>query len=347
MFILKLWAKECPPFLQALHFCYGIGSFVAPLITGPFLKEVLEEQSVANVSALNENFSANFSTTSTKFYPRPQDIDLIVPFSVSGTFATLVSIALLFLYIKHRETEEHPSRSDNSGRSVTITRRLNEKVRMVVIILTSTFLLFYMGIEQTIGHLLPTYAHDGPPGVSKETAAHIAALFWVTYTCFRLVAIILSAFLGMEMMLAFNTIGTIIASIILCVAQTSVPAFWLAAALMGVALSSTWGSTFGFLEYHFALSAKIVATLTVGAAIGSSCTPALIGYLMGLKITIFAWFPLFLSIITAFLFLSIVVVCKLYLYTEGMVERPGYKSQVSIISQQSKRGAITFKGIDS
>lgn len=37
VWVLEIWAEESGPFMQALHFTYGIGSFVAPLICEPFL----------------------------------------------------------------------------------------------------------------------------------------------------------------------------------------------------------------------------------------------------------------------------------------------------------------------
>lgn len=37
VWILEIWAEDSGPFMQALHFTYGIGSFVAPLICEPFL----------------------------------------------------------------------------------------------------------------------------------------------------------------------------------------------------------------------------------------------------------------------------------------------------------------------
>lgn len=37
VWILEIWEEKSGPFMQALHFTYGIGSFVAPLICEPFL----------------------------------------------------------------------------------------------------------------------------------------------------------------------------------------------------------------------------------------------------------------------------------------------------------------------
>lgn len=37
VWLLEIWQEESGPYMQALHFTYGLGSFVAPLICEPFL----------------------------------------------------------------------------------------------------------------------------------------------------------------------------------------------------------------------------------------------------------------------------------------------------------------------
>ena len=37
MFCIKIWSKNSPPYMQALHFSFAIGAFLAPLLARPFL----------------------------------------------------------------------------------------------------------------------------------------------------------------------------------------------------------------------------------------------------------------------------------------------------------------------
>ena len=86
-----------------------------------------------------------------------------------------------------------------------------------------------------------------------------------------------------------------------------------------------------YLESQFPVHGKIVATLTVGAAIGSSCTPAMIGCLMGIEVRMFAWFPIVFTLLFAIIFIVMYLTCKTVLYTEG---RKVSKSQVSTPSEK-------------
>ncbi|RWS16536.1 sodium-dependent glucose transporter 1A-like protein [Dinothrombium tinctorium] len=48
---LHLWGTESPPFIQALHFAFGFGALIAPLIAEPFLLEIEEKNSTNSTSS--------------------------------------------------------------------------------------------------------------------------------------------------------------------------------------------------------------------------------------------------------------------------------------------------------
>lgn len=341
IFILKLWGKECPPFLQALHFCYGFGSIITPLVAAPLLKE-----------DGTEHDSTSGITNSTKKVLTPDDIDLFVPYSFIGVCTSLAAAYMFTLYIMFRETTDHPSRNtpvyeSKNGEQVEVKKVVNPRVRLIVILLIAFFLVLYAGMEQTIGHLVPAFAHDGPLHLSKQVGAQISAVFWVTFTTFRFVAVIGSGILGTLTILIFNIITTIISSITMVVGQKSESAFWFSCAFMGVGLSSTWGSVFAFSESQFPVHGKIVATFTVGAALGSAVTPAVIGYLMGIENAVFAWFPLIFSILTAIIFALIFIICKTCLYKKDGDESSGHQDSPDTLGNDIIVLKVPSKEIES
>ena len=59
---LELWGRQSAPYMQALHFSFGLGAFVAPLIAAPFLSTL----PIATNGTLLDNVTnphANFTTT--------------------------------------------------------------------------------------------------------------------------------------------------------------------------------------------------------------------------------------------------------------------------------------------
>lgn len=253
-----------------------------------------------------------------------------------AVISAAVGLLFLAMFIFARETTDHPSRNapvveqSKDGSRVEVIRNVKPKMRIFVILLTSFFMLFYVGLEKTIGTFIPAFGHDGPLQLPKKSGALISAVYWITFTSFRLIAVFLSGIFGSLPVLIFNISITILATIFMCAIQTSEPVFWASCALIGIGLSSTWGSLFGFMESQFPLSGKIVSCFTVGACLGSSFVPAVIGMLMANNNEIFAWFCLVFSLLIALMFAVIYVICRTILFTE---ERRRFKSQISIISQ--------------
>lgn len=108
---------ENPPFMQALHFSFGLGAFIAPLIARPFLLEHPEEDeldlshNVTNVA--NDSFflHANYNSSSRREIEyTPQDVKLIYTYGIIGLYMAINTIIMMYLYINHRETTPHPSR---------------------------------------------------------------------------------------------------------------------------------------------------------------------------------------------------------------------------------------------
>ena len=50
MFALNLWGKESPIFMQTLHFMFGVGAMLIPLIAQPFLIETGDVESLKDSS---------------------------------------------------------------------------------------------------------------------------------------------------------------------------------------------------------------------------------------------------------------------------------------------------------
>lgn len=318
MFIIKLWAKECPPFLQALHFSYGVGSLIAPMLVEPFLKESEEPSELITYFMTDKNETFSVVTTQNITALTPDDIELIYPYFMVSIFITIVACGFLVMFIKHRVTDEHPSRKldeEQVEEGSTSIKVINPKVKTLVVAMTSTFTLIYVGLEANMGTFIPAYAHKGPLHVSKKTGAMMSSVYWLFFTCFRLVAVILSSMIGSTSILVLNLVNSLIGCALMIVSQHNVPLFWFACVYVGIGLSSTWGSLFGFIESQFAMTANIVTCFTVGACIGCSVFPAAVGYFIDIDTSIFVYFNVTFSIVVALLFVAIFFVCKHCLFS--------------------------------
>lgn len=152
------------------------------LIVEPFLKEDNEDDDNLIDNPIVSNGNAT-DVNVTKVELKPEDIQLIIPYSIIAVITAAVEVLLLFSYIFDRETTDHPSRNapvvkeSKDGKKVEVIRNVKPYVRIFVILLTSLFLLFYIGLEKTVGTFIPAFGHDGPLQLPKKSGAIISAIY--------------------------------------------------------------------------------------------------------------------------------------------------------------------------
>ena len=283
------------------------------MIVEPFLKESEDVDPITSNHTLigNETLSQNNPTL------KPNDIELIYPYYMVSIFTTFIAVCFLFMFIKYRETSEHPSRNErdldtDDGKGMKKVIRPN--VQILVVAMTSLFTCIYVGLEANIGTFIPAYSHKGSLHVSKKTGALMSSVYWLFFTSFRLVAVVLSSMIGSTTILVMNLTNSLIGCVLMIVSQNNVPLFWFACVYIGIGLSSTWGSLFGFIESQFAMTARHVTCFTVGACIGCSFFPAAVGYFIDIDTRIFVYFNVIFSIVVAMLFVAIFMVCNKCLF---------------------------------
>ena len=131
MLILKLWAADCPPFLQAVHLSYGVGAFLSPLWVKFFL---LMEPDLHFMEASENDFpeGGGHSPASTP-YTQSQwsslqgqwsnattmatvtrtplskynhlDVQLFYPFILTAVYPFMAAVLFIVLYFKYPENE--------------------------------------------------------------------------------------------------------------------------------------------------------------------------------------------------------------------------------------------------
>src|SRR5690348_6117501 len=107
--------KKCD---LALHFCFGLGALIAPLIARPFLLPL--ERSNVSLSteqpmSLNDNLYD--STTPLPSQYGSEDVMMVYPYGIIGFITLVPACYFLILYLFFRNTKPHPSRDseDESG----------------------------------------------------------------------------------------------------------------------------------------------------------------------------------------------------------------------------------------
>ena len=312
MFTLVLWGKENGPFMQALHFAFGLGCFHAPLLAKPFLLELLEPLSNVTTTVLGEDNA----TTDYHDFVFPEftvdDVALEVPYGVIAVFMMINAIIFTYLFMRFRETKPHPSRLENDVlEKLGGEFKVNPKSRATIIVLATLFMHVYCGLELAFGTLITSYAVKCDLKLDKATGAVMASVYWAFFTFFRLFAIFFADIIGAEKNIYFNFMLIALSNFFLIpFGNSNVYCLWAGIVLMGLGTSSIWASIFGFLEDYFPVTSGMTAAFSVAACLGQSVMPFIVGHFIDAYPPIFLWVTLGASTLLVVLFTSFSWLCK-------------------------------------
>jgi FHS family Na+ dependent glucose MFS transporter 1 len=308
MFMLHLWGKEVTPFLQALHFMYGVGAMISPVIAVPFLVEKEEEIDL---------HTENMNQTAVEEVFHPEDINLVPPYCIVAAVLALNAVFALIVWRMSPETPAHPSRDTQSmpetfkEKESSDTRSITTVWKIIVIILTLFFLHIYLGLEISFGSFMTAFAVKSGLGLSKADGAHLTTLFWSTFTLFRIITLMYLEKVGSEINIFMSLFAVLVANVILVpFGTTSVPMLWTGTAIIGIGLSSVYACTYGFLEEYFPLSPLVSALMTVSGILGEFVFPVVISSFIDDDPMIVMWVTLFCSIGCSIIFMMMSLICR-------------------------------------
>ncbi|CAG0917701.1 unnamed protein product [Notodromas monacha] len=302
--LLSLWEGGSAPYMQALHFFFGLGAFLTPLISEPFLSpDVNREQLLHNetVSFLLDNGTVSKVDA---HVDRDEVAAMIrIPYLMVMVWMVLVGLCFWHLALVHRCSgvmspfERRTSGSaaaaaaaaedDGEGEGGQQKTRQAPKVaralRWFTIFAMSMFFFFYVGMEVAYGQLVFTFAVTSGASLKKPEAAFLNSAYWGTYTATRLISIFVAVCVPpMVMMWVDFGVVTLAAAILLAGAET--PAgLWVGSALLGIGMASIFPTGIMWYESHVMVSSKIASVFLIGSAAGEMTVPYLSSVLMPLN----------------------------------------------------------------
>ncbi|KAI1286389.1 Major facilitator superfamily domain-containing protein 4A [Halotydeus destructor] len=269
VFILYMWGQASQPYMQATHFCFGLGGLVAPLLASPFLSagEAPIEGLAGNVTSAIENTC------------NPEALRIHIPYAMLGSACILSALFFLYLYCCHGNTEEHFSRHVKNDENGTADVKIDLMWKKVVVAITALFLFTLLGLEVGLGSFITSFAVMSDHHLTKQVGAYMTSLYWFTYTFFRLPAIPLIDKIGIHCSIVLELGITVIANMFLLPFGNSIVwCLWVGVALVGIGISTLWASLFILLESFFPVTSGIASFLTVSACLGEWVYPVIMGY---------------------------------------------------------------------
>ncbi|XP_072407930.1 sodium-dependent glucose transporter 1 [Chiloscyllium punctatum] len=277
LLILLVWGTEVGPYMQALHFSFALGAFVAPILAKPLLGTLQKTIDDSGNSLLNNTKNSTQSkfvgfmdvlkTTVSAFTP------FIWTYIVIGSFVLLISVSFFGIYLR---SSPNRNRAAVSSQDPPFAR-----YHTVILFFLFFFFFWYVGAEVAYGSYIFTYAKDFVH-FDDNRAAGLNSLFWGTFAAGRGLAIFLAACLYPGTLILLSLIGCIISSIILIMHYTSPIFLWVGTGLYGVSMAATFPSGVSWVKQYTNTTGKSAALFVFGAALGEMVVPALVGFLQGL-----------------------------------------------------------------
>ena len=240
---LLVWVhgRSVGPFMNGLHFFWGLGALISPIIVG---------QTLLARGEISWAFWALAVMT--------------VP----------VAIWLLRLSSPAARTEAQSQDGTTKAQDRTSPRPASRE-RAVVLMVTLLLFLF-VGVESGFGGWIYSYALALDLS-STTTAAYLTSAYWGALTFGRLLAIPIASRVRPRWILLADAVGCLASVTVLLLWPRTPLATWVATISMGLFMASVFPTAITLAEHRVTITGQITGWFLVGASMGGMTLPLVMG----------------------------------------------------------------------
>jgi FHS family Na+ dependent glucose MFS transporter 1 len=256
---LLLWThgERASPFINGLHFCFGVGAFVAPLVVAGFVGP----EPAAGAEALCATPALGYRWA----------------YWTVAAFAAAASAWVLGLP-GSPDPRAHVARA---AAATTAGGAPRATARWVPIAIGAVYLFAYVGGEISFGSWIATYASELRLADTRG-AALLTSAFWASFTVGRLLSIPAAIRFTPRQVIPAAIVPCLLISGLLVVLPLSAPLLWTAAIALGFFLAPLWPSGFTLSGQVVTLTGFTSGLILLGDSFGGMVLPSLTGKIMDL-----------------------------------------------------------------
>lgn len=296
VYMIRIYSKDVSPFLQALHFFYGIGAFVSPMIAQPFLLNedcslFIDNSSEPMLDQEDMN-PAGGGLPASSLAEAQEKTHIDYAFWIMALLMVPVVLLALSLvgkqWYRRRLASQDPGTKqawyesvddpsvpavpDKTGKATGASQII------LVALLTAAMMFLYDGLQAAYGGYIYSYAVKGAARLPRADAAYLNALFWGMFAMGRLISIALATKLAPALMLLCNVCGCTLGVTLMLSVPWSKAVLIMGTMLMGIFMSSVFPTALSLAEQCIYVSPRITSTLVFGAALGEMSMPVILGH---------------------------------------------------------------------
>lgn len=251
--LVWLHRDRVDPYMNGLHFCFGVGASVSPVI-------------IAQAVTLTGGIRWGYWGLAILLLP------------VAAFLARIPSPSSV--------SDDEARNPAPAGSRMRDTRLLNGRL----VALIAVFFFLYVGAEASFGGWIATYAKTTGMG-DTVTAAYLTSAFWGAMTVGRLLSVPLAARFSPRQVLVGDLAGCLVSVLVLVVWMGNPVATWVGTLGAGLSMASIFPTAISLAEKHLKITGTVTSLFFVGASLGGMSLPLLIGLLyesVGPGVTILA-----------------------------------------------------------
>jgi FHS family Na+ dependent glucose MFS transporter 1 len=278
--LLHTWGRDSSPYMQAIHFSFGLGAFVAPLIAETFLVQRLTYDNLTLVHVVSNNATRNNSS-----------VDVPFPFIMCSYF--VVSVMLAFVGLSFcsiwcfiEKCVRQACVVESTLKSEYTVREDRMCFRIQMLLLLFLFYFLYVGLEVTYGAFIATFAVKHLQW-DKARATWLISVFWGTFAVARGMSIPAAHCVSPTQMLITDLVlstvalsGLVVGNSLVTDTKTYELIVWTCTGLLGIGMASIFPAGISWVERYVHVTGKAAAVFVVGSALGEMVLPFLTGFLV-------------------------------------------------------------------
>ncbi|XP_064462905.1 sodium-dependent glucose transporter 1B-like isoform X2 [Ornithodoros turicata] len=277
IWLINLWPANCGPSLQIYHFMFGVGAFVAPLMTYPFLSpnSTTNESLDANIQVSPLLGSAEIvqdvsPSASLTYATEPSRIHYA--FAIVSAVHVFIAILMVVSYIADR-SDCKPVPLDNAESNPG-----SGKFAAILLSVLSVFIFTVIGLECCYSQMLATFAVSSALHFSKSSASYLTSVFFLTFSLGRVMCAFCAAVSSPFKMLLCSQVLLLAAhGVLVFLGESSAITVWSMTAVTGLAQAALYGTAVAWCVRYVVLGFFMMSALTVAASAGSMAAPVLVG----------------------------------------------------------------------
>ncbi|XP_072026853.1 major facilitator superfamily domain-containing protein 4A-like isoform X2 [Amphiura filiformis] len=345
--LLKIYGKLVSPFLQALHFCYGLGAFISPIVAEPFILNEDCSPLINNNSGSSEPLipiekrDVAVTAEPTDELPSVDTLEearekthVKYAFWIMSMIQIPIIVLVLALICRRKvfepllglngsskqldrskyedldkDAEDEVVEGQEAGKTLTCCQSTYSKI-ITVTLLTSLILFMYDGLQSAYGGFIFAYAVKNNAIVLSSTdGAYITSVYWGSFALGRLISIPISTRISPAAMLLCNLLGCFVALTLEVCLRDNYTLIFICSAIFGLSLSSIYPTAIAHAEQYIHMTGFVTSCVVIGAATGEMVFPVMVGRLFfPVKPWYFLIFLNVISIVGILLFISLIII---------------------------------------